>query len=50
MARSVAFRAAAVRATVTVPVPTTGVVSLQLAGGMSHLAVDVTGYVVGAAT
>lgn len=36
--------------TVTVPVPTTGVVSLQLAGGMGHLAVDVTGYVVGAAT
>lgn len=37
-------------ATVTVPVPTTGVVSLELAGGMGHLAVDVTGYVVGAAT
>jgi hypothetical protein len=38
-------------AKVTVPVPTTtGVVSLELTGGMGHLAVDVTGYVVGAAT
>jgi hypothetical protein len=37
-------------ATVTVPVPTSGLVSLELAGGMGHLAVDVTGYVVGAAT
>jgi len=37
-------------ANVTVPVGTTGVVSLELAGGMGHLAVDVTGYVVGAAT
>jgi hypothetical protein len=37
-------------ADVTVPVGTNGVVSLQLAGGMGRLAVDVTGYVVGAAT
>ena len=43
-------KGAPLSATVTVPVPTTGVVSLQLAGGMGHLAVDVTGYVVGAAT
>ena len=34
---------------VTVPVGPEGLVSLQLAGGMGHLAVDVTGYSVGAA-
>ena len=49
-ATAVGGKGAPVSATVTVPVPTTGVVSLQLAGGMGHLAVDVTGYVVGAAT
>lgn len=34
-------------ATVTVPVGTEGVVSLELTGGMGHLKVDVTGYTAG---
>jgi hypothetical protein len=49
-ALAVGGKGAPMSATVTVPVPTTGFVSLELAGGMGHLAVDVTGYVVGAAT
>jgi hypothetical protein len=36
-------------AEVTVPVGTTGAVSLQLGGAMAHLRVDVLGYVAAAA-
>lgn len=37
-------------ATVTVPVATDGIVSLQVTGGMGHLVADVTGYSVGVTT
>ena len=49
-ATAVGGKGAPMVASVTVPVGQSGVVSLELSGGMGHLAVDVTGYVVGAAT
>jgi len=46
----VAGKGEKVSAVVTVPVGPDGLVSLRLGGGMGHLAVDVTGYSVAAAS